>query len=225
MSDILEFLQTNIDQIIIFLITIFVTTITIPLTKVLSKYYNIYNKSKSDFKTYEQRIQEMLMSVTVSEEKTDKTSKSLKDENTTLKTFSPKINNITYVSPKRISLYELYEKRNTDKFLKKVSFTIAVIMSIIGTIILFIGIIISLFSTKEIGWITTSSGAIIEVVASIYFWLLNRTMKEVKDNSKQLEKTEDLLTAIELVEKIDDTKTKDETYKNMIDKLLSPNNK
>ena len=98
-------------------------------------------------------------------------------------------------------------------------------MSIIGTIILFIGIIISLFSTKEIGWITTSSGAIIEVVASIYFWLLNRTMKEVKDNSKQLEKTEDLLTAIELVEKIDDTKTKDETYKNMIDKLLSPNNK
>lgn len=50
-------------------------------------------------------------------------------------------------------------------------------------------------------------------------------MKEVKDNSKQLEKTEDLLTAIELVEKIDDTKTKDETYKNMIDKLLSPNNK
>lgn len=148
MSDILEFLQTNIDQIIIFLITIFVTIITIPLTKALDKYYN---KSKSTFKTYEQRIQEMLMSVTTSEEKTDKTSKSLKDENTTSKTFSPKINNITYVSLKRISLYELYEKRNTDKFLKKVSFTIAVIMSIIGTIILFIGIIISFFPQKKLG--------------------------------------------------------------------------
>lgn len=126
-----------------------------------------------------------------------------------------------YSSAKIVSLYELYEKRNIDKFLKKVSFILAVIMSIIGTIIIFTGIIISLFSTKEIGWITTSSGAIIEIVASIYFWLLNKTMKEVKYNSKQLEKTEDLITAIELVERISDSEIKDTAYKDMIDKLLS----
>lgn len=46
-------------------------------------------------------------------------------------------------------------------------------------------------------------------------------MKEVNNNSKQLEQTEDLLTAIELTEKISDPKTKDETYKNMINTLLS----
>lgn len=131
---------------------------------------------------------------------------------------------VTYLSKKN-TLDELYEKRNTDKFLKKISFTIAVVMSIIGTIILFVGILISLFTEKEVGWITTSSGAIIELVASVYFWLVNRTMKEVKDNSKQLEKTEDLLTAIELIEKISDVKTKDEAYKNIIDKLLTKSDK
>ena len=126
-----------------------------------------------------------------------------------------------YVYCKNPTLEELYKKRNTDNFLKTVSFTLAVIMSIIGTIILFVGIIASFFSTKNVGWITTSSGAIIEVVAGIYFWLLNRTMKEVKDNSRQLEKTENLITAMELVEKITNTTEKDNDYKNMIDNLIS----
>lgn len=128
--------------------------------------------------------------------------------------------NILY-SLKTNTLKELYEKRNLDKSLKKISFILAVSMSIVGTVILFTGIIISLFDNKEIGWITTSSGAIIEVVASIYFWLVNRTMKEVKDNSKQLEKTEDLLTAIDLTEKISDISKKDEAYKNIINNLMN----
>jgi uncharacterized FlgJ-related protein len=46
-------------------------------------------------------------------------------------------------------------------------------------------------------------------------------MKEVKDNSKQLEKTEDLFTAIELVEKISDVSVKDEVYKNIIENLMN----
>ena len=174
-------------------------------------------------------MQEDLCKIDISKEKLEELSKILEDiyntSDTITENFSTVSINHTYTSSKKFSLDELYEKRNTDKFLKKVSFTLAVIMSVIGTVILFIGIIISLFSNKEIGWIATSSGAIIEIVASIYFWLLNRTMKEVKDNSRQLEKTEDLITAIELVEKINDTKIKDETYRNMIDKLLSSNDK
>lgn len=125
-----------------------------------------------------------------------------------------------YIS-KLNTLKELNEKREIDKFFKKISFILAVVMSIAGTIILFTGIIICLFTATELGWITVSSGAIIELVAVIYFWLLNRTMNEVKDNSKQLEKAEDLLTAIELINKISDTKTKDETYRNIIETLLS----
>lgn len=126
--------------------------------------------------------------------------------------------NVTHINT---NLKELYEKRTFDKNLKKMSFILAVVMSIVGTSILFIGLIICLFTTEKIGWITTSSGAIVEVVALIYFWLVNRTMKEVKENSKQLEKRENLIIAIELTEKIDDSKIKNETYKNIIEKLMS----
>lgn len=82
-------------------------------------------------------------------------------------TISPKSE--SYLISKTDSLKELREKRHTDKFLKKTSFALAVTMSVIGTIILFFGIIINLFTEKEVIWITTSSGAIIEVIAGVYF--------------------------------------------------------
>lgn len=127
--------------------------------------------------------------------------------------------------PEKTIFEELHEKRSTDNCLKNKSFSLAIAMSVIGTLIIFVGILITLFTGKEIGWITTSSGAIIELVACVYFRFVKRTMKEVKDNSKHLEITENLLIAIELAEKINDTKTKDETYKDMIDKLLQKNDK
>ena len=94
-------------------------------------------------------------------------------------------------------------------------------MSVTGTIILFIGIALSLFFETKIGWITTSSGVIIEIVASVYFWLVNKTMKEVKENSQQLENTKNQITAMELVEKIEDSKTKDSVYVEMIKALIA----
>lgn len=114
-------------------------------------------------------------------------------------------------------LDELTIKRKTDSRYKTISFIIAVIMSISGTVILFLGIIFY----KNLGWITTASGAIVECIAGIYFWLINRTMKEVRENSKQLEKNRDLLTALELVEKITDAKMKNETYETIVTKLIS----
>ena len=127
-----------------------------------------------------------------------------------------KYENIAIKSSKD-ELDELTIKRKTDNLYKTISFIIAVIMSISGTVILFIGIIYF----KDLGWITTASGAIVECIAGIYFWLINRTMKEVKENSKQLEKNRDLLTALELVEKITDSKTKNETYETIVTKLIS----
>ena len=121
---------------------------------------------------------------------------------------------------KQDTLLELSEKRSVDKFFKKLSFSLAIIMSVAGTIILFIGIVLSFFFETKIGWITTSSGVIIEIVASVYFWLVNKTMKEVKENSKQLESTKNQITAMELVEKIEDSKTKDSVYVEMIKALI-----
>lgn len=227
-----DFLIKNSSEIITMLVSILATVIPIPIiVKDILKEFNAINKSKIEIKDAEKKLIEL----TVSKEKLesilnyakiiDENERKNNSESTPPFSKPPKYNfHVTYATKKN-SLDELYEKRNTDKFLKNISFTIAVVMSIIGTIILFVGILISLFTEKEVGWITTSSGAIIELVAGVYFWLVNRTMKEVKDNSKQLEKAEDLLTAIELIEKISDVKMKDEAYKNIIDKLLTRTDK
>lgn len=114
---------------------------------------------------------------------------------------------------------ELYKKRQTDSNLKIISFILAITMSIIGTIILFIGI----FFGRDNQWATVSSGVLTDIIASIYFWMVNRTMKEVKDNSQQLERAEDLMTAIDLTQKINDQSTRDEVYKSMVENLLSRN--
>ena len=121
---------------------------------------------------------------------------------------------------KQDTLLELSEKRNTDKFFKKLSFALAIIMSVIGTVILFAGIVLSFVFEAKIGWITTSSGVVIEIVASIYFWLVNKTIKEVKENSIQLENTKNQISAMELVEKISDEKVKDTVYVEMIKSLI-----
>lgn len=121
---------------------------------------------------------------------------------------------------KQDTLLELSEKRNTDKSFKKLSFMLLIIMSVIGTIILFVGIVLSFIFETKIGWITTASGGIVEIVASIYFWLVNKTIKEVKENSQQLENTKNQITAMELVEKISDPNVKDTVYVEMIKSLI-----
>ncbi len=126
---------------------------------------------------------------------------------------------------KRNTIDELCEKRNFDKFLKRISFMLAVITSVIGTVILFICVILSFFMEKDTVWITVTSGAIVECVSFIYFWLVNKTTKEVNDNCKQLEKNEDLNLAINLVRKIKSDSIRDDVYTSIIYKLANSENK
>ncbi len=223
----MDFLLNNfLSGIATMLISICATIIPIPvvISKIVNKLIKA-NRVKIELKDTETELQELSISKEKLEAILNALIRQTEDvqlgQDTPTPSPEPPKNNFNFHLSIATTLKELYEKRNTDKSLKIISFTLAVIMSIIGTTILFAGILISLFTNKEIGWITTSSGAIIEVVASIYFWLVNRTMKEVKENSKQLEKTEDLFTAIELTEKISDTSVRDEAYRNIIDKLMN----
>lgn len=180
-----DFLLNNSSEIVTMLISICATIIPIPMiVKNIIEKLNEANKTKIELKNAEKK----LMELTINENDLEAILNSViyekedvqqdKDTSTPSSPKPPKYDINILHSSKATTLKELYEKRNTDKSLKKISFTLAVIMSIIGTIILFTGILISLFTKKEIGWITTSSGAIIEVVASIYFWLVNRKTEQ-----------------------------------------------
>lgn len=220
-----DFLSNYSSEIIATLITVGISTIPIP--KIVSNIIKQINDT-SEIKNKLENAEKLIMELNANENNPEAILNSgVENVQLDISTLTPALgesivyhdsHSVAYESQKK-ALIELYEKREIDKSLKRVSFTLAVTMTIVGTIILFTGILISLFTNKEIGWITTSSGAIIEVIASVYFWLVNRTMKEVKDNSKQLEKAQDLFMAIELVEQISDTSVKDEVYKKLIDNL------
>lgn len=118
-------------------------------------------------------------------------------------------------------LIELREKRDTDKQLKKISFILAVAMSVTGSILLLTGLVLSLMWENKLNWVTVASGTIIELVSGLYFWLVNRTTIEVRENNLQIEKTKDQITAIKLIERINNDDKRNDAYKEMILKLIS----
>lgn len=121
---------------------------------------------------------------------------------------------------KQDTLLELSEKRKVDKSFKDLSFKLAIIMSVLGVTVLFAGIVASFIFGTKLGWLTTYAGAIVEVVAGLFFWLVNKTMKEVKENSILLENTKNQITAMELVEKIVDQELRDITYTEIVKGLI-----
>ncbi len=198
----LEFLSSNSFEMTSIILTVIITLITIPSTiiPILKSYKKASEKSTIELKDLERFTAEI------------KTAKN--------------INNTVHavIMQRKGTREELYEKRNFDKILKKISFALAIVTSILGTIILFAGVILSLCWDREINWITASSGAIFECVAGLYFWMVHKTTKEVNFNTRKLEKDEDFTTAVSLVEKIQNSEVKDDVYKNIILQLINDKN-
>ena len=121
------------------------------------------------------------------------------------------------------TLSYLRKQIKSDTIFKTVSFYVAIVMAITGTIILIIGAVV--YNANEIKstlpWITTFSGALMDVMSTVFFWLVNRTMKEVRKNSEQLERIENLFNAVLIAKNISDNNTKDTIYKDMIYKLMN----
>lgn len=145
-----EFLLEYSTEIITIFFSIVAALLPIPMIirNILHK-LDQANKTKIEIKDAEKKLMEL--TVTQDELETILNSAILSnvvEEQDDPETTPPSPQSHDYLSTyssKKNSLSELYEKRNTDKALKKVSFTLAVIMSVVGTIILFVGILFSLF--------------------------------------------------------------------------------
>lgn len=118
-------------------------------------------------------------------------------------------------------LKELDGKRRFNKKFKYLTHFLAIVISIIGTILLFSGIILSYKNSTQLSWLTVSSGVIVEFISVIHFWLVAKTTKEVKNDNDQLIEKINYLLANELIDKIQDDKIKDETYAKMIESLIT----
>ena len=137
------------------------------------------------------------------------------------KTNNDKCTSNEYIINKAELLKELDGSRNFNKKFKYITYFLAILISILGTILLFSGIILSFYSSDQLNWITVSSGIIVELISVIYFWLITKTTKEVKKDNERLMREVDFLLANELIDKIQDDKIKDETYVKMIESLIT----
>lgn len=196
-----EFLSSNSINIIPTILTLCLALLSIPSTiiPILKSYRNASEKSITQIQTLgkitEQAKKDQLLNKTVH----------------------------AVIMQRNGTREELYEKRNFDKTLKKISFALAIVTSLLGTVILFTGVIISFILDKEIEWVTACTGAIVECVAGLYFWMVHKTTQEVNFNTRKLEKDENFTTAVSLVEKIQSQEIRDDVYKNIITQLTNNN--
>ena len=117
-------------------------------------------------------------------------------------------------------LKEIENSRKFNKKFKYIAYFLAMLISILGTILLFLGIIISFYNSMQLGWLTVSSGLIVELISVVYFWLVSKTTKEVEKDNDQLMREIDILLANELIDEIQDDKIRDETYAKIIESLI-----
>lgn len=118
---------------------------------------------------------------------------------------------------------ELREYYVINKQQARNSFSAALFISILGFILFATGIIITyLFKTENAIQYTTIGGAVVEIIAGLFFCLYSKAIKQINIFHTSLQSTEKFLTAIQLVDKISSDK-RDETYINIIDKILSFN--
>lgn len=149
-----------------------------------------------------------------------KKKKSVKTNNIS-KQFNDKSNkNKKQIINKDDLLKEIENSRKFNKKFKYIAYFLAMLISILGTILLFLGIIISFYNSMQLGWLTVSSGLIVELISVVYFWLVSKTAKEVEKDNDQLMREIDILLANELIDEIQDDKIRDETYAKIIESLI-----
>jgi hypothetical protein len=120
----------------------------------------------------------------------------------------------------RRNVAELKEYYTINKQQARNAFTSALIVCFLGFILFAAGVIASYVSKdNNIIIYSTVSGTIVEVVSGLFFWLYSKSLKQINLFHESLRKTEKFLTAVQLAERITESK-KDKIYTYIIENIL-----
>jgi hypothetical protein len=119
---------------------------------------------------------------------------------------------------------ELREYYVINKQQARNSFSAALTISILGFLLFASGLILTYILPEKQGIIqySTAGGAIVEIIAGLFFWLYSKAIKQINIFHTSLQSTEKFLTAIQLVEKIS-PEQRDSSYRGIIEKIISFN--
>ncbi|GAB3326690.1 hypothetical protein ACFQT0_13005 [Hymenobacter humi] len=119
---------------------------------------------------------------------------------------------------------ELREYYVMNKQQARNAFSAALTISILGFFIFSAGIFSVYYMPEKSAAVpySTIGGAIVEIIAGLFFWLYSKAIKQINIFHTSLQSTEKFLTAIQLVEKIS-PEMRDASYKDIIEKIISFN--
>ena len=138
---------------------------------------------------------------------------SLLSGNTQQSQTSSYFDSLVRINVENLSTYYALVKVHTDK-----SFMVSIIVGIIGFVLIGIGLSVA-FATnaQSIAYIGSASGIITEFIAAIFFYLYNRTVRQMKGYHDSLLVVQNILLSFKLVE---DTKDESEKAK-MVNQMLA----
>ena len=116
------------------------------------------------------------------------------------------INNVSEdIYKHSIKMSYLYLNQYYDQTRKQAEngFRITLIVAIGGGVIIALGILAMFTGKAEPAYITTATGVIIEFIASIFFYLYNRTMQNMGDYHNKLVLSQNIAIALEVVKDIE----------------------
>jgi hypothetical protein len=123
----------------------------------------------------------------------------------------------------RRNVAELREYYTIHKQQARKSFTSALIICFLGFILFVTGVIVVYLTDNKnvIVW-TTLSGAIVEIVSGLFFWLYSKSLKQINIFHESLLKSEKFLTAIQLTERLS-VENRDTLYSHIIKTVIHQN--
>ncbi len=137
----------------------------------------------------------------------DETKRLLEDDK---KNYSDKLIEMNY---KYLDQYYYQTKVHADR-----SFIMASIASVVGLILISLGIWLMFSKDIGIAYVTSAGGVIIEFIAGIFFYLYNKTISKMYQYHQKLLISQNISTSLKLTEEMD-SDLKKETIKLMVDRL------
>lgn len=132
------------------------------------------------------------------------------------KNFFTKLVEINF---KYLDQYYLQTQEQADK-----SFRLASAASIAGLLIISAGIVMMFFSEVEPALVTTGAGVITELIASLFFYLYNRTILKMSQYHQKLVITQNISLALKISEDMKD-EAKIKVQEMIVDRLTLDTNK
>lgn len=123
-------------------------------------------------------------------------------------------NKLVKINVENLAAYYVQVKTQTNK-----SFTASLAVGIIGFALIILGLVLGLINvanSQTLAYISSGSGIVTEFIAAVFFYLYNRTVRQMKEYHDSLLDVQNILLSLKLVED-----TKEESGKaKMVEKML-----